>query len=387
MRFACECWNRGTGSCAVAALVAEHRNGRGEGMSVGMMEPEQLARRAGLIYIAETETGLSRRRRGRGFYFLDVSGRRVRSRQLLTRLRSLAIPPAWKEVWICASPRGHIQATGRDDRGRKQYIYHERWRRAANLTKFAGLAQFGGTLPRIRRAVREQLAASGLGCDKVLALLVAILDTTGMRVGNEEYAEANDHYGLTTLRKHHLRANGKGVEFRYPGKSGQKQVIAITDDSLVSLIQQCAGLPGRLLFQYPSDQCPFPVTSYDVNDYLRRIAGSEEISAKDFRTWKGTVLAAELLYEQRRVEKPRERRRVAVQVVRAVAERLGNTPSVCRAYYIHPMLLESFVDGRFQQLTGDYRPRRHAVFSAGEQLVRHCLKTYRISQNLAALAG
>lgn len=342
-------------------------------MPVGMLEPELLARNIGLAYVSDEKPGISRRRHGRGFLYLSAHGHPVRDPQVLARIRSLAVPPAWSEVWICAQPRGHIQSTGRDAKGRKQYIYHPRWREKANLTKFTGLVAFANTLPHIRRAVRKHLAQPDLCCDKLLALLVAILDQTGMRVGNEEYAEANDSYGLTTLRKSHLHINGKGVEFRYRGKSGQMQHVVLGHTKLVSLIKCCAQLPGRALFQYLNAGKRCSVTSYDVNDYLRQVASDESISAKDFRTWRGTVLAAAYLNRHCQMDSPRERKRLVTQAVAEVAAQLGNTATVCRSYYIHPFFIDAFLDGQLPRICEPFTPRRRKWLTRDEQLVLHCL--------------
>lgn len=342
-------------------------------MSIGMIEPEQLAKNIGLIYVTDEEKGLGRKRCGRGFYYVHPDGQRVRDPKILDRIRSLVIPPAWEEVWICLNPRGHIQATGRDDKGRKQYIYHERWSETANLVKFEGLGKFVQSLPRIRKVVSQQLTSPQMDCEKLLALMVAILDRTGMRIGNEEYAEENGSFGLTTLRKNHLRVNGTKVEFRYRGKSGQKQLITLHDRGLIPLVKACHQTTGRFLFQYENEQGICPITSEEVNSYLQHIGG-DYITAKDFRTWKGTVLAADKLYENREVEDDRERKQITVSAVQEVANYLGNTPAVCRNYYIHPLLLDSFLDGQFQKISDSFQPRRLKWLSREEQFVQHFLK-------------
>jgi DNA topoisomerase-1 len=340
-------------------------------MTVGMLEPQKLARRAGLIYVNGDAEGIERRRCGRGFYYLYRSGRPVRSAGELERIRFLAIPPAWEDVWICRHPEGHLQATGRDDRGRKQYIYHDRWQETSSRVKFSGLAELAEVLPRIRREVCRRLEA-GDERDRLLALLVRILDLTGMRVGNEEYAKDNDSYGLTTLRKRHLHANGAGIEFRYTGKSGQKQVIAVSDPVVTRLVTEFHRQPGRLLFQYQNGRGPTPLTSADVNDFLHNVSRNG-VTAKDFRTWKGTVLATAALCEQTVAERLTHRKRAVKETVCHVAEYLGNTPTVCRNYYVHPGIVDAYIDGRFSRICSSFEPRRRRWLSREEQLLGHFL--------------
>ncbi len=342
-------------------------------MSVGAMEPRRLAQRIGLRYVNDQEEGFSRRRCGRGFRYLHADGRPMRRPADLQRIEALAIPPAWNEVWICADPRGHIQATGRDDRQRKQYIYHEQWQQASNQCKFSGLIEFADELPLVRRTVRRQLDEPASDRERLLALLVRILDLTGMRVGNEEYAEENDHYGLTTLRKRHVRLSGCGLEFRFTGKSGQRQDITVTDPTVVRLVRKWYRRPGRLLFQFAGPQGCTPVSSTDVNEYLHAVTGNGT-TAKDFRTWKGTVLAADLLVERGPVNSARQRLHTISDVVCNVAGQLGNTPAVCRNYYIHPGIIDSYLEGRFQQLCESFHQRRQKWLSKPEQFVRHLLE-------------
>ncbi len=272
-----------------------------------------------------------------GFCYLGVDGTPVRDAGVLARIRKLAIPPAWQDVWICPREDGHLQATGRDARGRKQYRYHARWREVRDETKYGRMAAFAAALPRIRRRVRQGLALPGLPREKVLATVVRLLETTRMRVGNEEYARENDSFGLTTLRTRQVRVRGSTMQFRFRGKSGVWHDFALSDRRLAGIVKRMRDLPGYELFQYlDGDGETRVVDSADVNDYLRSIAG-EEFTSKDFRTWAGTVLAAEALRACARHELPR--------AIELVAGKLGNTKAVCRKCYIHPVVIEAFLDG------------------------------------------
>ncbi len=296
-----------------------------------------------LRYVSPGEHGFSRRRRGRGFEYRDTRQRRVRDSAALHRIRALAIPPAWTEVWICASPRGHIQATGRDARGRKQYRYHAAFRARRDAGKFARLGEFGAALPRLRRRVRADLRAAGLPRERVLAAVVALLDRTRARIGNDEYARDNRSYGLTTLRDCHARVSRRSVRFAFRGKGGGEHDLRVSDDALARLVRRCQELPGQRLFQYLDDDGRRrPVGSSDVNRYLREVVGND-CSAKDFRTWHGSVMALEALRRRTPDDKPE---RQVVEVVAEVARRLRNTRAVCRRYYIAPAVLEAFTAGR-----------------------------------------
>jgi DNA topoisomerase-1 len=267
----------------------------------------------------------------------------VRDRATLARIRSLAIPPAWTDVWICADERGHLQATGRDARNRKVYRYHPAFRRSREQDKYARLATFGAALPRIRRAVARDLAARGLGRDKVLALVVRLLELTRMRVGNEAYVEANRSFGLTTLRDRHATVRGSGVRFRFRGKSGQDHEMHLRDRRLATLVRRCQELPGQQLFEWLDDEGqPHRVSSDDVNEYLRRVAGEDGISARDFRTWAGSVLAMRALRRAGEPGSERERTRQVATATDEVADRLGNTRAVARASYVHPGVIEAW---------------------------------------------
>jgi DNA topoisomerase-1 len=281
------------------------------------------------------------------------------------RVRHLVIPPAWTEVWICATPRGHIQAMGRDARGRRQYIYHPAWREVRDRTKFDRIVSFARALPRIRARVTRDLAKRTLSKERVLATILRLLDTTYIRVGNEEYARSNGSFGLTTLRDRHARMTASSLQFEFRAKSGKLQRVQLSDRRLARVVKACQDLPGQRLFQYLDDGVPKPVTSSDVNAYLREISG-DDFSAKDFRTWAGTVLAATALCENEHESGTATRSIPAA--VKVVAAKLGNTPAVCRKCYIHPAIIESHIAGALApQLTG--RRGRRAALSDGEAAV------------------
>jgi DNA topoisomerase-1 len=300
----------------------------------------------GLRYSRDGEKGYFRRHAGKGFEYVDANGARVRDEATLERIKSLAIPPAWADVWICADERGHLQATGRDARGRKQYRYHPRWRELRDADKFDHLTEFAKALPRIRRAVRADIKLPGLPRRKVLALLVQLLERTSIRIGNERYAEENDSFGLTTMRNRHVKVSGARIEFQFRGKSGKFHRIALDDPQLASVIRRCRDLPGQELFQYLDEAGEVQsIGSSDVNDYLKEIAGTD-ISTKDFRTWAGSVYVASWL---RRKIAANERagdaaKRVGIThiaaAVREASQHLGNTPAICRKSYVHPRVLD-----------------------------------------------
>ncbi len=300
-----------------------------------MTAPLESARAASLRYVTDGAPGIRRRKAGAGFHYVDPSGSAVRDAATLRRIRSLAIPPAWADVWICPSPHGHLQATGRDARGRKQYRYHQRWRAVRDENKYGRLVQFGRALPRIRRAVTRDLARLGLARERVLATVVRLLETTLIRVGNEEYARANNSFGLTTLKNRHVAVRGERVHFRFRGKGGKAHTIAISDARLARLVRRIRELPGQEVFQYLDGHGrPVSVSSDDVNAYLRRVSG-EDFTAKDFRTWAGTLEAARGLADQ---DEPGD----VTAVVGRVAAALGNTAAVARKCYIHPLVLEAW---------------------------------------------
>jgi DNA topoisomerase I len=312
-------------------------------------EPAKTAQQIGLRYVGNNVAGIARRGNNGDFRYVDADGKPIRDEATLARIRSLAIPPAWTDVWICPWENGHLQATGRDARKRKQYRYHPRWRDVRDEVKYGRMISFGKVLPVIRRKVEEALKQPGLPREKVLATVVYLLQATMMRIGNEEYARQNKSFGLTTLRDRHVRIDGSEVEFRFRGKSGIQHAIKVDDPRLARIIKRVRDLPGQDLFQYVDDEGEsHSVGSSDVNDYLRSITG-EDYTAKDFRTWSGTLLAALALQEYEKFDSEAQAKKNVVRAIEAVAERLGNTPSVCRKCYIHPAVIESYFDGTMLQ--------------------------------------
>jgi DNA topoisomerase-1 len=300
---------------------------------------------AGLRYSSDDRPGISRRRAGRGFTYRTPDGETIRDRDVLRRIKALAVPPAWTDVWICADPRGHLQATGRDARGRKQYRYHAAWRVGRDDAKFERLLDVARVLPRIRERCDADLARPGLSREKVLAAVVRLLELTLIRVGNDEYARLNKSFGLTTLKNRHARVEGTAIRFRFRGKSGQQHEVGLRDRRLSTVIRRCQDLPGQDLFAWiDDDDVPHDVTSDDVNAYLREISGID-MTAKDFRTWAGTVLAYRALRALAPVEDGRTAKRNVVEAVKLTAGRLGNTPAVARQSYVHPAILEAYLDG------------------------------------------
>jgi len=307
------------------------------------LPPAEAARVARLHYVADSVPGITRRRSGKGFAYRDAQGRTIRDAATLARIKALAVPPAWTAVWISADPRGHLQATGRDDRGRKQYRYHPRWREMRDETKYEHMVVFGRALPRIRRRVEQDLRRRGLPREKVLAAVVCLMERTLARVGNPEYARDNNSFGLTTLQNRHVRIAGGRVELDFRAKHGIRHRSIVADRKLARILRNCRDLPGSELFQYIDDAGERrSIDSGNVNDYLREISGAE-ITAKDFRTWAATNLAL-LALAERTAEKPTKK--AVVEMVRQVAEQLGNTPAVCRKCYIHPAVIESFATGK-----------------------------------------
>jgi len=306
-------------------------------------EPEDSADLAGLVYVTDADPGLTRRRRGKGFSYHDPGGDLVADAER-DRIEALVIPPAWDDVWICPLPNGHLQATGRDAKGRKQYRYHPRWNEVRNRVKFNRLVPFGEALPTIRSRVESDLGRKKLGRDKVLALAVRLLDETLVRIGNPEYAESNGSYGLTTLRDKHVEFDGAEVRFSFVGKSGKEHDLALCDRRLARLVKACRDIPGYTLFQYHTERGKDAIDSGDVNAYLRETT-SESFSAKDFRTWGGTVLAAKALRARGEAEDEQVADQHCVDVVKEVAEGLGNTVAVCRKYYIHPGIVAAYCEG------------------------------------------
>jgi DNA topoisomerase-1 len=315
----------------------------------------ESAASAGLRYVNDQDPGIRRVGKPGRFDYRDAADRQVRDAEALERIRRLAIPPAWTEVWICPDPRGHIQAVGRDARGRKQYRYHAKWRTARDEHKYHRMATFGRALPKLRARVDADLARPGLPREKVLAAAVRLLETTLIRVGNDEYARANKTFGLTTLRKRHVRLNGAGAVFEFRGKSGKQHRTGFHDRRLARVLRRCEDLPGQRLFQYVDEAGERRhVESEDVNDYLRAALG-DDFSAKDFRTWAATLSAARALCLEGASDEGAPSKTTIATCVKAVAGLLGNTPAVCRASYIHPSVFEAYEAGR---LSGDLAGER-----------------------------
>jgi DNA topoisomerase-1 len=303
------------------------------------------AQAADLRYVSDLEPGIRRLRAGKGFRYVGPNGKPVRDRETLRRIRSLVLPPAWRDVWICTRPDGHLQATGRDARGRKQYRYHPRWRAVRDEAKYDRLIAFGQALPALRARVAADLARLGLPREKVLATVVRLLEVTLIRVGNAEYARANHSYGLTTLRDHHAEFEGATVRFRFRGKSGVRHSVAVNDRRLARVVRRCQEVPGQELFQYlDEDGTHHTIGSGDVNDYLRAVTG-QPFTAKDFRTWAGTVLAARALHAFTAFDSRAQAKRNLVEAITEVARRLGNTRTVCRKCYVHPAVIDAYLDG------------------------------------------
>jgi DNA topoisomerase-1 len=306
--------------------------------------PASIAHQSGLTYVTDDIPGIRRRRQGSSFAYLDPKGKPVKDKATLERIASLAVPPAYEDVWICPLPQGHIQATGRDARGRKQYRYHPHWREVRDETKYARMLDFARALPTIRRRVESDLRHAGLGREKILAAIVRLLETTAIRVGNDEYARENHSFGLTTLRNRHAQVKGERVTFRFKGKSGVEHAIDLHDRRLAKILHACQDLPGQQLFEYVGDDdAVHRVDSNDVNAYIREISGGD-FTAKDFRTWLGTVQCALALSGAEEAANQAARKSRIVDAIKHVAQRLGNTPAVCRKAYVHPEVLAAYLE-------------------------------------------
>jgi len=345
-------------------------------------DPPAAAKAAGLRYVNDTKPGI---RRDKGAFF-DASGAAVKDEATLARIKALVIPPAWTDVWICPQANGHLQATGRDVKGRKQYRYHAKWRTVRDDVKYERMLNFGNALPAIRAEVDRALKLPGLPREKVLATIVYLLEATMMRIGNEEYARTNKSFGLTTLHNRHVKVDGSEIAFHFRGKSGVFHDIELHDRRLARIIARTRELPGQELFQYIDKEGErHSVDSSDVNDYLRTITG-EEYTAKDFRTWSGTVLAALALQEFEKFDSETQAKKNIVRAIESVAAKLGNTPSICRKCYVHPAVLESYLDGSLlegmrararQQMQDDLQalaPEEAAVLALLQQRLQGALK-------------
>ncbi len=308
-------------------------------------DPVTSARVAHLRYVSDAGPGIRRRRAGGGFVYLDANGRRIGDRHTLARIRALAIPPAWRDVWICPRADGHIQAVGRDARGRKQYRYHAEWRHVRDATKYDRMVTFAHRLPGIRRRIAADLRRPGLPREKVLAIVLRLLETTRVRIGNKEYARQNGSFGLTTLRNRHASVSGGRIRFHFRGKSGKVHEVDVEDHRIARLVRALQELPGQELFQYVDDDGAVrPIGSAEVNDHLRALTG-ESFTAKDFRTWAGTVAAARELAQLPAPTSTAAGKRHVADAVKRVAVELGNTAAVCRKCYIHPLVIDAFLAG------------------------------------------
>ncbi len=330
------------------------------------MDRSSRAKAAHCRHVDDHGPGIRRVRAGKSFRYLSVRGRPIRDAATLARIRALTIPPAWTDVWICPSPAGHVQATGRDRRGRKQYRYHARFRELCEETKYAHMVAFAAALPRIRRRVDRDLARRGVSREKVLATVVRLLEITLIRVGNEEYARANRSYGLASLRDRHVDVRGSTLRFHFRGKSGKQHSVTVDDARLARIVQRCRDLPGEVLFQYVDDDGRrHVVEAADVNEYLRAISGAD-FTAKDFRTWAGTVLTARALAAS--VE--RSPKKAVVAAVKDVALRLGNTAAVCRRSYVHPAVIDTFLERGLRGWATSARPRASALSCDERKVLR-----------------
>ncbi len=321
----------------------QSRNGKTVEAGVAA-DSADAAAEAGLRYVSDERPGYTRRAKGNHFEYFDTEKKAIHDEQRLLRIKRLAIPPAWTDVWICPSSNGHIQATGRDARGRKQYKYHERWREVRDEDKFDRLTQFAKALPKIRRRVAQDLKLPGLPRRKVVATIVRLLEQTFIRIGNEEYARENNSFGLTTLKNRHVTVKGSKVRFRFRGKSGRQHEVDLSDRRVAKVIAKCQDLPGQDLFHFLDEEGEVQnITSQDVNEYLRQIT-DEDFTAKDFRTWGGTVLAAIALDKQEEFETKKQAKSNIKTAICAVAELLGNTPAVCRKCYVHPEIVAAYLN-------------------------------------------
>ncbi|MDX5347959.1 MAG: DNA topoisomerase IB [Hymenobacteraceae bacterium] len=346
-------------------------------------DPEKSAAVAGLRYYPDTKQGISRKRAGTGFYYINAKGEKISDQKTLDRIKKLVIPPAWTDVWICPSANGHIQATGRDTKGRKQYLYHPNWQQARSSTKFSRLIEFGKNLPKIREQLKHDLLLKKLSKKKVTAIAVYLLDHSLIRIGNRYYADTNKSYGLTTMRDKHVKIEGAQVRFRFIGKKGVEHEVALHDRRLARLVKKCKDIPGYDLFQYYDEEGQRHVLeSGDVNDYLCNLTDFD-FTAKDFRTWGGTVRMVECLETvlQQQPDLPKEK--CVKEAVKLVAKSLGNTPSVCSKYYIHPQVINLFHEDKFMNYLRRHNATeidRNEGLSPMEQLVIKMLKAVNSKQ-------
>jgi len=371
--------------------VAEAAIDRGTQAGETAAAAAAAARAAGLRYVSDARPGFSREPQGDGFVYRTADGELITDERQLERVRKLAIPPAWTEVWICPFPNGHLQASGRDAKGRKQYRYHARWREVRDETKYGRMIAFAEALPDIRRRVEENLALKGLPRRKVVATVVRLLETTFIRIGNTEYVKQNQSFGLTTLRDRHVEIEGSRLRFSFRGKAGKQHTVDVTDRRLASIVKRCQDLPGYELFQYLDEQGERQtVDSADVNEYLREVSG-QDFTAKDFRTWAGTVLAALALQEFEAFDSQAQCKKNVVRAVEDVAKQLGNTPAICRKSYVHPAVIDAYQEGltlkTLQQRTERALARSEVGLKPEEEAVlaflRECLAREAVQQKIA----
>ena len=387
-----------TGPARAAARVAaaakvEAAMNAGEGAAAGEgcepVDPEAVAEAAGLRYVHDTEPGITRRRAGKGWSYRTPKGTLVKDARTLERIKRLAIPPAWTDVWICTRADGHLQATGWDARKRKQYRYHPMWREVRDQAKFERVLEFGLALPDLRSRVSSDLSAPGLPRHKVVAAVVALLDRTLIRVGNEEYARTNESYGLTTLRDEHADISGSKVSFCFRAKGGQHRELVLSDKRLARIVRRCQEVPGQVLFQYVEDGQPRAVGSRDINAYLQDVTGGP-YTAKDFRTWGASVQVAAELHRVEAASSETEAKRQAVAAIKSAAQLLTNTPAVCRASYVHPVVIEAHHAGELTQVS-ERDVRRvlatHPGLEYDEALLVHVLQQARDRADLPQLAA
>ncbi len=335
----------------MAVAVSETWQARLAADTGELVDPVASARAAGLRYVSDQSPGLRRKRVGKGFIYLDSGGRTLRDAETIGRIKRLAVPPAWTDVWICPDPRGHLQATGRDVRGRKQYRYHARWREVRDAVKYDRMLAFAESLPRIREHTDRDLERPDLPREKVLATIVRLLEDTRIRIGNDEYRKENGSYGLTTLRNRHVNVIGADVRFTFRGKSGKQHTIELHDRRMARIIKRFLEIPGQELFKYVDDAGEVKaIDSADVNEYLHEITG-EDFTAKDFRTWAGTILAARFLRETAGATNSRGAKKLLVRAIARVAEELGNTAAVAKKGYIHPAVIAAYLSGGLEPIS------------------------------------
>jgi DNA topoisomerase-1 len=351
----------------------------------GTKDPHSSARAAGLVYTTDDKPGIRRIGKGKRARFVGPRNKAITSKTELSRIRALVLPPAWTDVWICPNPRGHLQATGRDARGRKQYRYHSKWREVRDDTKYGRMIAFGRALPVIRRRTDADLRRDGVPREKVLAAVVKLLEKTFIRVGNDEYARDNRSFGLTTMRDGHVKVAGSTVRFVFRGKSGVEHALALDDKRLAKIVKQCRDLPGQELFQYRNDNGDVvDVGSADINAYLKDVTG-EDFTSKDFRTWAGTVLAAQLLKDFEAVDSEARAKKNVVAAIEQVAKQLGNTRAVCRKCYVHPAVIDAYMDGSMKRTIAQRASR--TAKAVGKMTAAEAAVLGLLQRRVAAPAG